>query len=129
MLTDQHRFDSLTRTIIGCSFEVQNVLGRGFIEKVYANALAMELELKHVTVSREVPIKVFYKGKIAGNFLADLLVENCVLVETKATSGLNNLHMAQCLNYLHASKLPLGLLINFGAASVQVKRIINTPDQ
>jgi len=119
------RLDHLSRAIIGSSFEVANVLGRGFVEKVYANALMLELEDKGIGVRREVPIQVFYKKRIAGDFFADLFVEETVLVETKAAGSLNNLHMAQCLNYLKASGLSLCLLINFGAASVQVKRIVN----
>lgn len=125
MPADPRKLNYLSRAIIGCSFEVANLLGRGFVEKVYANALALELGSKKIMVRREVPIKVFYKDQIAGDFIADLWIEECVLVETKATSALNNLHMAQCLNYLKASKLPLALLINFGSASVQIKRIVN----
>jgi GxxExxY protein len=119
------RFNELSSTIIGSAFEVANVLGRGFVEKVYANALSLELEDKGVKVRREVPIKVYYKMKIAGDFFFDLFVDEAILVETKATGSLNNLHIAQCLNYLKASGLSLCLLINFGSPSVQVKRIVN----
>jgi len=119
------RLDQLSSAIIGSSFEVANVLGRGFVERVYANALSIELEDKGIKVIREHSIKVFYKERPAGDFFADLYIENAILVETKATGSLNNLHMAQCLNYLKASGLSLCLLINFGAPSVQVKRIVN----
>ena len=119
------RLDELSRTIIGSSYEVANVLGRGFVEKVYANALSLELEDQGFKARREVPIKVYYKKKITGDFFVDLFVEGLILVETKATGSLNNLHMAQCLNYLNASGLSLCLLINFDAPSVQVKRVVN----
>jgi GxxExxY protein len=115
----------VTETIIGCSYEVANTLGRGFVEKVYANALAMELIRKQLRTKQQHPLKVYYKGQIVGNFIADILVENRILVETKATQSLNNLHFCQCLNYLKACDLRLCLLINFGSSSVQVRRVVN----
>ena len=126
MHADEHKLNSLTKVVIGASFEVANTLGRGFVEKVYANALGLELSSRGINVKREFQVKVFYKGKVAGDFVIDLWIENSLLVETKATSDLNNLHMAQSLNYLKASNLPLALLINFGSASVQAKRIVNS---
>ena len=125
MHADQRRFNKLTETIIGCSYTVANTLGRGFVEKVYANALAMELSDKNISIKQQFPIKVYYKNRVVGDFFGDILVEDVVLVETKAVSGLTNLHIAQCLNYLKASKLRLCLLINFGGASVTVKRLVN----
>ena len=95
------------------------------MEKVYANALALELTEKHLSVEKQHPIKVFYKGLLVGDFIADILVENSILIETKALAALNNLHLSQCLNYLKAFSLSLCLLINFGGSSVQVKRIVN----
>ena len=125
MLADQRRFNQLSEKIIGCSFEVANTLGRGFVENIYANALAKELERQALETKREYPVKVHYKGELVGEFFCDLLVERLIIVEIKATSGLNNLQMAQCLNYLKATGFKLCLLINFGAASVQIKRIVN----
>ena len=125
MHTDQHRFNLISEKIIGSSFKVANVLGRGFIEKVYANALAVELEETGYGVLREYPVKVYYKDLIVGEFFCDLLVEGEIIVETKANSGLTALHMAQCLNYLKATGYKLCLLINFGTATVQIKRIVN----
>jgi len=125
MITDEHRFNEVTQKVIGASFEVANTLGRGFVEKVYANALCSEIEHRGILAKREWPVKVFYKGSIVGNFLCDLLVDEQLIIEVKATSGINNLHMAQCLNYLKATNLKLCLLINFGASSVQIKRIVN----
>jgi len=125
MLTDQHRFNQVSEKIIGCSFEVANTLGRGFVESIYANALAKELGRMGFDAKREHAVKVRYKGDLVGEFFCDLLVERLIIVEVKATSGVNNLHMAQCLNYLKATGYKLCLLINFGAASVQIKRVVN----
>ncbi len=123
--TDQRKFDLMTERVIGCAFEVANTLGRGFVERVYANALAKELHRHGLSVRREYPVKVYYKEDLVGEFFCDLLVEGKIIVETKATSGLNNLQMAQCLNYLKATGFRLCLLVNFGSASVQIKRIVN----
>jgi GxxExxY protein len=125
MNADQHRLNYLTQTAIGASFEVANALGKGFIEKVYANALVIELAQKGIIALRESPIKVYYKEKVVGEFYADLLIENCLLVETKVTSSINNIHLAQCINYLKATGLGLALLINFGGSGVQVKRVVH----
>ena len=125
MHTDSRRFSKLTETIIGCSYDVANILGRGFMEKVYANALSIELSQRGIRIEKQYPIKVFYKGLMVGDFIADILVEDCILIETKAAAALNNMHMSQCLNYLKASNLNLCLLINFAGPSVQVKRIVN----
>ena len=125
MPTDQHRFNQISEKIIGCSFEVANTPRRGFIENIYANALSKELESKALNARREFPVKVHYKEHLVGEFFCDLLVEELIIVEVKANSGSNNLQLAQCLNYLKATGYKLCLLINFGAASVQIKRIVN----
>jgi GxxExxY protein len=124
MDANSRRSDLLTRTIIGCAYECANGLGHGFIEKVYANALLTELRLRQIQATSQHPIKVFYKGCMVGEFYADLLVENDVLVEVKAVQKLTNLHLAQCLNYLKASELRLCLLLNFGR-KVEVRRVVN----
>ena len=95
------------------------------MENIYANALANELDRQALEVRREHAVKVHYKEDLVGEFFCDLLVDRQIIVEVKATSGLNNLQMAQCLNYLKATGYKLCLLINFGAASVQIKRIVN----
>ena len=125
MSTDKRRFDDISKAIIGCAFEVANTLGRGFVENIYANALAKELTRQTVGVRREFPVKVHYKEELVGEFFCDLVVESKVIVEVKASSGLNNLQLSQCLNYLKATGFKLFLLIIFGASSVQVKRIVN----
>ena len=124
MNSNQNDLNHLTEKIIGCAFEVSNVLGCGFLEKVYENALVQELKAAGLYVQAQYPISVYYKGMVVGNFFADILVEKCILVELKALSYLDSNHQAQCLNYLKASGLNLCLLINFGKPKVEIKRII-----
>jgi GxxExxY protein len=119
------QINSITEKIIGCTFQVSNKLGVGFLEKVYENALIHELKKAGLKVEKQVPLKVHYDGVLVGDYAADLLVENCVLVELKTVSNLENNHLAQCLNYLKATGLKICLLINFGTIKVQIKRIIN----
>ena len=122
---DEHRYshDALTERIIGCAYTVANTLGSGFLEKVYENALAHELRKQGLKVSEQLPITVNYDGVVVGDFLADLVVDDTVIAELKAISGLRDVHMAQRLNYLKATGLKVCLLMNFGRAKVEVKRI------
>jgi GxxExxY protein len=114
----------ITEKIIGCSYTVSNALGIGFVEKVYENALAHEVRKAGLSAKQQHPIKVQYDGLVVGEFFADLLVEERVLVELKAVSMLTDEHTAQALNYLRATGLELCLLINFGTTKVQVKRLL-----
>lgn len=114
----------LTEKIIGAAFEVHRELGAGFLEKVYENALAHELRSRGVTAAAQAEIEVRYKGEPIGVYFADLLVDGCVLVEVKATSGLDPQHEAQLLNYLKATGIKVGLLLNFGTRRLQVKRMV-----
>ena len=114
-----------TEKIIGCAYTVANTLGPGFLEKVYENALAHELRKIDLEVKQQYGVNVHYDGIIAGEYVADLLVQNEILVELKAIKGLDGVHMAQCLNYLKATGLSVCLLINFGTAKVEIKRIVN----
>jgi GxxExxY protein len=114
----------LTQIIIGAAFEVHNVLGVGFLEKVYQMALVKELTLQGVHVQPEAKIPVYYKNEQVGDYSADILVENRIILELKALSNLTTEHEAQLLNYLEATGLKIGLLINFGTTRVQVKRRI-----
>ncbi|MCH8887148.1 MAG: GxxExxY protein [SAR324 cluster bacterium] len=125
MNTDLHRLDRVTEQIIGCAFQVANGLGSGFLEKVYENALVIELLRAGLRIEQQKSIPVLYRKQVVGDYIADLLVENSVLVELKATKLLDEIHMAQCLNYLRAANLRLCLLINFGRPKIEVKRIIN----
>ncbi|MCI0447967.1 GxxExxY protein [bacterium] len=113
--------EELTKKIIGCAFKVHNKLGAGFLEKVYENALRIELRKEGLQVKQQEPINVFYEGEIAGEYFADLWVEDRVIVEVKAVQAFNKQHEVQLVNYLTATETDVGLLINFGS-SVEVKR-------
>jgi GxxExxY protein len=113
--------NELTEKIIGCAFTVHNKLGPGFLEKVYANALRIELLKAGLTVKQQEPISVIYDGQVVGEYYADLWVEERVVVELKAALALTKDHEVQLVNYLTATGLDLGLLLNFGS-SIQIKR-------
>ena len=110
--------------VIGCAFAVQNTLGVGFVEKVYENALAHEVRKAGLKVEQQKPIHVIYDGVNVGNYECDLLVEGCVVVELKVVRAFDDVHMAQCMNYLKATGHRLCLLINFAAPRVDVRRIV-----
>ena len=118
------RLDQITEKIIGCVHQVSNALGPGFLEKVYENALAVELGQAGIQAERQYRIEVRYKDVLVGDFIADLLVEGCVVVEIKAIASLNDIHTAQCVNYLKATGLQVCLLVNFGAPKATVKRVV-----
>jgi len=113
--------EALTETIIGCAFKVHNTLGVGFLEKAYENSLCIELVRQNLDVKQQEPIKVYYEGHVVGEYYADLWVENRVIVEVKAVRTLSKQHEVQLVNYLTATGVDTGLLINFGP-SVEVKR-------
>ena len=115
--------DELTYKIIGCAMKVHSTLGNGFQELIYQRALAVEFEKQGVRFEREVEMPIFYEERNIGRRRADFLVHEFVLVELKATIQLDDVHLAQGLNYLVAYKLDKGLLINFGARSLQIKRL------
>ena len=115
----------VTEKIIGCAYTVANTLGSGFLEKVYENAMAHELRKAGLVVQQQAGIAVNYDGVIVGDYVADLLVENVVLVELKAVKGIDNVHFAQCMNYLKATGLQVCLLINFGTPRIEIKRVLN----
>ena len=118
-----------TKKIIGCCFEVINELGAGFIESVYEKALIIALRDKGLSVQSQVPLTVYFRNKMIGEFFADLLVENSVLLELKAVKALAPEHQAQVINYLKATGLKVGLLINFGSAKLEYKRLYNKDRQ
>jgi len=111
----------LTERIIGAAYRAHNALGSGFLEKVYENALAVELRRSGLPVCQQHPVEVFYEGERVGEFVADMLVDDRVIVEIKAVSKLEKLHEVQVVNYLKATGIEVGLLVNFGR-SVEVKR-------
>ena len=116
--------DAVVEAVIGAAFEVSNVLGAGFLEKVYERALIRELSLRGLNVQSQVCYPVDYKGQRVGDYAADLVVENRLLVELKCADRFSNEHVAQCINYLKISGLRLALLINFQKPKVEWKRII-----
>ena len=127
MNTDEHRssearLSALIERIIGCAFRVSNSLGCGFLEKVYENALAHELRKDGLLVKQQEPIKVIYDGIAVGEYFADLLVADTIIVELKAAKEISEAFAAQCLNYLKATGLPLCLLLNFGKPRIDIKR-------
>ncbi len=113
--------DDLTEKIIGCAFKVHNALGPGFLEKVYENALGIELQRQGLCVRQQEPIDVIYEGQVVGEYFADLWVNGKVVIELKAAQTLAKEHEVQLVNYLTATRIDIGLLLNFGP-SVQVKR-------
>lgn len=113
--------DDLTQQIIGCAYKVHNTLGPGFLEKVYENALRIELEKLGRRVKQQEPIDVEYEGQVVGEYYADLWIDERVVVELKAAQALAKHHEVQLVNYLTATRVDHGLLLNFGS-SVQVKR-------
>ena len=119
---NEGKLNELTEQIIGCAFKVSNSLGSGFLEKVYENALAIELRNSGLQVVQQSPIKVLYDGVVVGEYFADLFVCDTVIVELKAVNEINEAFAAQCLNYLKATNLPICLLLNFGKPRVEIKR-------
>ena len=117
-------YKELSYQIIAAVFEVHNTLGFGFLEKVYERALLKELRLREIPVEAQKEIKVFYKEDEIGTYFADLVVNGKILLELKAVEGLSNIHKAQVLNYLKATGLKLGLLINFGKERVEYERLV-----
>ncbi|MGC8947361.1 MAG: GxxExxY protein [Anaerolineae bacterium] len=117
--------NKITETIIGCAYRVHQTLGHGFLEKVYENALRIELEEAGLQVQQQVPIQVWYRGRPVGDYFADLLVEGRVIVEIKAVRELAKEHEVQLVHYLTATGIEDGLLINFGP-SVEIKRKFRT---
>jgi GxxExxY protein len=125
MNTDERRwFDDLTERTLAAVFEVSNTLGAGFMEKVYQRALVHELRLRGMRAAGEVSFSVTYKSHVVGEYFADILVEDVLVIELKCAERLSNEHTAQCLNYLRASGRTLCLLVNFQKPKVEWKRIV-----
>ncbi len=115
----------VSRSVIGAAFRVANALGVGFLEKVYENALAVELRLCGHSVEQQRPIEVRYRNQIVGIYQADLVVDGRLVIELKAVDALSPNHKSQCLNYLRACGLHTGLLINFGRPRIDILRILS----
>ena len=114
----------LSEKILGAAFTVHNTLGVGFLEKVYENALAHELRRAGISIEQQKPVQVRYNGTVVGDYQADLIVDGRILVECKAVSGFDPTHEAQILNYLRATGIRVGLLMNFGRARLQYRRLV-----
>jgi GxxExxY protein len=119
----EEELKELTELIIGCAFTVSNTLGPGFLEKVYENALVHELRKRGLEADPQHEIPVYYDGIIVGQFFADILVEKKVIIELKAARDEHEVFVAQCLNYLKATGLPICLLLNFGKPRLEIKRL------
>lgn len=126
MNADERRLETnkLCEKIIGCAYNVANSLGCGFLEKIYENALCIELKQADLTVEQQKTFQVKYKGIIIGDYYADLVVNDLVLIELKAQNKLDDIYQSQCLNYLKASGLHVCLLLNFGKPRIETKRIV-----
>ncbi len=125
MNADKDQLDSLTERVLGAVFEVTNTLGAGFLEKVYQRALLRELGLRNIRATAEASFTVTYKGHSVGDYFADLLVEDVLVVELKCVERLCGEHTAQCLNYLRASGRIVCLLVNFQNPKFEWKRIVH----
>jgi GxxExxY protein len=124
MNADEHRWDLLTARVLSAVFEVSNTLGSGFLEKVYERALLKELNIRGIQTKAQASFPVTYKGHPVGQYFADIIVEDVLVIELKCVERLANEHLAQCLNYLRASGMPICLLINFQKPKVEWKRVI-----
>ena len=122
---ERELINSLIEKVIGAVYEVSNVLGAGFLEKVYERALVKELALRELHAEVQYPIQVVYKGATVGDYFADILVERKLIVELKCAERLGNDHLAQCLNYLKATGHNIALLVNFQNPKVEWKRVVN----
>ncbi len=125
LINRSYAHSDLTAKVIGCAMSVHSVLGSGFQEVVYQRALALEMDDEGVSFGREVEMPILYKGRQVGTRRVDFMVEGVVAVELKATVKLEDIHLAQAINYLEAYDLDVGLLLNFGGRSLEVRRLGN----
>ncbi len=125
MIKSEYKYSELTSKIIGCAMKVHSALGNGFQEVIYQRALVIEMEDSGLAFSREHEMPIYYKQKQIGSRRVDFLVEEKISVELKAITSLEDVHLAQAINYLEAYDLEIGLLINFGSKSLMFKRLAN----
>jgi GxxExxY protein len=121
---DYQDLNELTYKINGAVFEVNRILGGGFLEKVYENALLIELHIRGINAASQVPLKVSYKKNNVGDYVADILVENQIILELKTVDEIQNIHEAQLINYLKATGLKIGLIVNFKHPKAEIKRLV-----
>ncbi len=122
---EEEKLNELSGLVIGYAIKVARKLRPGYLEKVYENALFHELSKNHFHVERQVPLDVYYDGIVVGHFIADIVVNNTIILELKAINSISNAHVAQALNYLTTAGSPLCLILNFGEAKLGIKRIHN----
>ncbi len=115
---------TISERVIACAFEVSNRLGSGFLESVYENALCVELQRTGILFEQQKPVNVSYRQEIVGFYVVDILIEGCLLVELKALNQLSRQHDAQVMNYLRATGMKVGLLLNFGTPKLGIRRIV-----
>lgn len=125
MINEQYKYSELTSKIIGCAMTVHKALGNGFQEVIYQRALEIEMRLAGISFTREHEMPIFYREEQIGTRRVDFLVEGIISVELKAITKLEDVHLAQAINYLEAYNLEIGLLINFGEGSLNFKRLTN----
>jgi len=125
MIKKEYKYSDITAKIIGCSMEVHKILGNGFQEVIYQRAFAKEMNIQGLSFAREFEMPIFYKEEQIGTRRVDFLVEEVISVELKSLTKLEDVHLAQAINYLEAYNLEIGLLINFGAKSLEYRRLIN----
>jgi GxxExxY protein len=125
IMAQARQIDALTEIIIGCAYRVSNTLGCGFLEKVYENALAHELRKAELQVEQQKPLVVRYDNVVVGDYYPDLVVDGRIIVEVKCARALEPVHAAQCLNYLRATGITAGLVLNFGTPKLQIRRLNN----
>lgn len=119
------KYEDITRKIIGCAMKVHSTLGNGFQEVIYQRALAIEFDKQGVDFQREMEMNIYYEGINIGTRRVDFFVKDIIMVELKAVIKLEDVHLAQAMNYCQAYHLPIGLLINFGSKSLEFKRVYN----
>jgi GxxExxY protein len=125
IINNSYKYSDLTGKIIGCAIKVHGTIGNGFQEIIYQHCLAIEMGKQGLSFARELEMPIYYDGVDVGTRRVDFLVADKIMVELKAISALQEIHLAQCLNYLEAYKLETSLLLNFGAKSLEIKRISN----
>ena len=125
MIDEKYKYSELTSKIIGCAMTVHKTLGNGFQEVIYQRALAIEIRLANISFTREHEMPIFYREEHIGTRRVDFLVEGLISVELKAIIQLEDVHLAQAINYLEAYNIEIGLLINFGEMSLNFKRLTN----
>ena len=126
MIKQQYKYSDVTAIILGCAFEVHKILGNGFQEVIYQRALEEEFNIRGISFLREFEMPIFYKEKQVGVRRVDFLVNDVISIELKAIINLEDVHLAQAINYLEAYNVEIGMLLNFGAKSLEYKRLINS---